>query len=261
MGITFGDPAKTDKLIQAYKPTDFATVDAALKDPDGYWVGDYYSVLTFEVNTSIVKNVPQDWADLLKPEYKGQIALAGDPRVSSQAYNAVYASALANGGSLDNAQPGLDFFKQLNTAGNLVPTIAKPGTIDQGATPITIRWAYNALSHKDTANGNPPIEVVVPKTGRFQGVYAQAISAYAPHPNAAKLWMDFLFSDEGNALWMKGYCHTTRFADLKARNVASDLIAKLPDISGAVYPNSTQAAAAKKLITENWDSAVGLDVK
>ena len=118
--------------------------------------------------------------------------------------------ALANGGSLDNAQPGLDFFKQLNTAGNLVPTIAKPGTIDQGATPITIRWAYNALAHKDTAAGNPVIDVVVPATGRFLGIYVQAISAYAPHPNAAKLWMEYLYSDAGQANWLKGYCNTTR---------------------------------------------------
>ncbi len=138
------------------------------------------------MNTAVVKNVPQDWSDLLKPEYKGQIALAGDPRVSNQAIQTVYAAALANGGSLDNAQPGLDFFKKLVDAGNFVPTIAKPGTIDQGATPITIRWTYNALSHRDAAAGNPKIEVVVPKSGRFAGVYVQAISAYAPHPECGQ---------------------------------------------------------------------------
>ncbi|MDQ2964766.1 MAG: extracellular solute-binding protein [Chloroflexota bacterium] len=261
VGITFGDLAKGEDLIQPYKVQTWDTIDAAFKDPDGYWYGDYYSVLTFEVNKAIVTNTPKDWADLLKADYKSQVALAGDPRQSSQAYNAVYASALANGGSLDNAQPGLDFFKKLNTAGNFVPVIAKPGTIDQGATPITIRWAYNALSHRDLAAGNPEIEVVVPATGKFQGVYVQAISKYAPHPNAAKLWMEYLYSDEGQAHWLKGYCHTTRLADLKARGVSSDLVAKLPDIAGAVYPNAAQAAAAKKLITENWDKVVGVDVK
>src|SRR6185312_9921454 len=157
------------------------------------------------------------WNDLLDASHKSQVALAGDPRVSNQAIQAVYAAALSQpGGSLDNAQPGLDFFKKLNDAGNLVPTIAKPGTIDQGATPVTIRWAYNALAHKDAAAGNPEIDVVVPATGRFMGVYAQAISAYAPHPNAAKLWMEYLFSDEGQQAWLKGYCDTTRLDDLKA---------------------------------------------
>jgi putative spermidine/putrescine transport system substrate-binding protein len=260
VGMTFGDGAKADKLIQPYKVAVWDTIDPKLKDPDGYWYGDYFSILTFETNTSAAKS-PTKWADLLGADYKNKVALAGDPRQSSQAYNAVYAAALANGGSLDNAQPGLDFFKKLNDAGNFVPTIAKPGTIDTGATPVTIRWAYNALGHKDLANGNPPIDVVVPADGRFLGVYVQAISAYAPHPNAAKLWMEYLYSDEGQAGWLKGYCHTTRLDDLKARGVSSDLIAKLPDISGAVFPSPTQAAAAKDLITKNWDSVVGADVK
>jgi putative spermidine/putrescine transport system substrate-binding protein len=261
VGIAFGESIKTDKLVQPYKVSTWDSIDGKFKDPDGYWYGDYGSILTFEINKTAVANSPADWADLLKPEYANKVALAGDPRVSSQAYNAVWAAALANGGSLDNAQPGLDFFKQLKTAGNLVPTIAKPGTIDQGATPITIRWAYNALAHKDAAAGNPVIDVVVPKTGRFLGVYIQGISAYAPHVNAAKLWMEYLYSDEGQANWIKGYCNTTRLADLKARGVSSDLIAKLPDITGAVYPTSAQATAAKTLITGQWDAVVGADIK
>ena len=84
------------------------------------------------MNKTVITNVPQDWADLLKPEYNGKIALAGDPRTSSQAINAVYAAALANGGSLDNAQPGLDFFKQLNDSGNLLPIIATAATVAVG---------------------------------------------------------------------------------------------------------------------------------
>jgi putative spermidine/putrescine transport system substrate-binding protein len=261
VGIAFGDQLKTEKLVAPYKVSTWDSIDSKLKDPDGYWYGDYFSILTFEINSSIVTTSPKDWKDLLGPDFKNKVALAGDPRVSSQAYNAVYAAALANGGSLDNAQPGLDFFKQLVTAGNFVPTIAKPGTIDQGATPVTIRWAYNALAHKDTAAGNPPIDVVVPTSGRLLGAYIQGISAYAPHPNAAKLWMEYLYSDEGQANWLKGYCHTTRLADLKARNVSSDLVAKLPDITGAQLPSGDQSAKAKTLITTGWDSAVGVDVK
>ena len=261
VGSVFGDPAKADKLIQPYKVSTWDTIDPKLKDPDGYWYGDYFSILTFEVNKAAVANSPADWSDLLKPEYKNQVALAGDPRASSQAISAVYAAALANGGSLDDAQPGLDFFKKLKDAGNFVPTIAKPGTIDTGATPIALRWAYNALAHKDQAAGNPEIDVIVPTAGRFLGVYVQAISAYAPHPNAAKLWMEYLYSDEGQAGWLKGYCHTTRLDDLKARGVSSDLIAKLPDIAGAIYPSPAQYDKAKTLITTQWDAVVGADVK
>src|SRR5205085_5154151 len=107
VGFAFGPSAKKDGLIQPYKVSTWDTIPDDLKDADGSWYGDYYGVLSFEVNKDVVKNSPQDWADLLKPEYKGQVALAGDPKASSQAINGVYAAALANGGSLDNAQPGL----------------------------------------------------------------------------------------------------------------------------------------------------------
>ena len=126
----------------------------------------------------------------------------------------MWAAALANGGSLDNAQPGLDFFKQLNDAGNFVPVIAKAATVASGETPIRIAWTYNGLADKDSLAGNPPIEVAVPTTGRFGGMYVQAISAYAPHPNAAKLWMEYLYSDEGQLIWLKGYCNPIRYDDM-----------------------------------------------
>jgi putative spermidine/putrescine transport system substrate-binding protein len=262
VGLSFGPQAKTDGLIAAYKVSTWDSIPATAKDPDGFWYGDYYGVLAFESNKSVVPTPPADWADLLDASHKNQIALAGDPRVSNQAIQAVYASALANGGSLDNAQPGLDFFKKLQTAGNLVPTIAKPGTIDQGATPITIRWTYNALAHRDAAAGNPEIDVTVPKTGRFGGLYVQAISAYAPHPNAAKLWMEYLYSDEGQNTWLKGYCNPIRFEDMSTRNaIPAEILAKLPDTAGAVFPTLDQLNKATALITKNWDSVVGADIK
>ena len=262
VGLAFGPSSKDEGLLAPYKVATWDTIPASAKDADGSWYGDYYGVLSFEVNTAVVKNVPADWADLLKPEYKGQVALAGDPRSSNQAIQTVFAAALANGGSLDNAQAGLDFFKKLNDAGNFVPVIAKPGTIASGETPITIRWTYNALANRDASNGNPPITVVVPKSGRFAGVYVQAISKFAPHPNAAKLWEEFLYSDEGQNIWLKGYCHPIRYEDLTKNNkVPKEQLDKLPDVAGAVFPSLDQLKAATDLITKNWDSAVGADVK
>src|SRR3990172_9158041 len=99
------------------------TIPDSAKDSEGFWYGDYYGVLSFHVNTDAVSNVPGDWADLLDPQYNGQVALSGDPRTSNQAIQSVYASALANGGSLDDAEPGLAFFADLNAAGNFVPVI------------------------------------------------------------------------------------------------------------------------------------------
>ncbi|MBL8056776.1 MAG: extracellular solute-binding protein [Anaerolineales bacterium] len=260
VGFAFGTSSKAENLLQPYKVSTWDTIPADAKDADGYWYGDYYGVLAFMVNTDVVKNVPQDWADLLKPEYKSQVGLSGDPRTSNQAIQSVYAAALANGGTLDNAQPGLDFFAQVNGAGNLVPVISNNALVEKGETPVRITWDYNALAGRDA--GSAKIEVVIPKSGRFAGVYVQAISAYAPHPNAAKLWMEFLYSDEGQIIWMKGYCHPIREQDLRARNVIpADLLAKLPDVSGAVFPTVAQLDAAKKLITENWDAVVKADIK
>jgi putative spermidine/putrescine transport system substrate-binding protein len=262
VGLSFGPTAKTDGLIQAYKVAGWDSIPDSAKDADGFWYGDYYGVLSFEVNTKVVKNVPADWPDLLKPEYKNQVALAGDPTVSNQAISGVWASGFSTGGSLDNAQPGLDFFKQLNTVGNFVPVIAKTGTVASGDTPIRIAWTYNALADKDSLAGNPPIEVVVPTSGRFGGMYVQAISAYAPHPNAAKLWMEYLYSDEGQNLWLKGYCNPIRYDDMVTRGVVpAELAAKLPDTTGTVLPTLDQITKASDLITKNWASTVGATVK
>jgi len=262
VGLSFGPSSVAANLLMPYKVSTWATIPDSAKDPNGYWYGDYFGVMSFLVNTDVQPKVPQDWSDLLDPAYKGQIALSGDPRSSNQAIQAVFASSLANGGSLDNAQPGLDFFAKVQKAGNLVPLISNNGLVAKGETPIRLTWDYNGLAAIDSFAGNPKAVLVVPKTGRFAGMYIQAISAYAPHPNAAKLWMEFLYSDEGQILWMEGYCHPIREADLRTRKVIpADLSAKLPDVTGAVFPTLDQLTAASTLITGNWDSEVGANIK
>ena len=262
VGFAFGTSGKAEGLFAPYKVSTWDSIPDDAKDPEGYWYGDYYGVMAFLVNTDVQPNVPQDWADLLKPEYAGQVALSGDPRTSNQAIQAVYASGLANGGTLDDFQPGLEFFKEMNSAGNLIPLIANNGLVAKGEIPVRITWDYNGLAAIDSFAGNPHAEIVIPATGRFAGVYVQAISAYAPHPNAAKLWMEFLYSDEGQTIWMKGYCHPIREADMRARGVIpADLLAKLPDVSGAVFPSVAQLDAAKAGITTEWDSVVGANIQ
>jgi putative spermidine/putrescine transport system substrate-binding protein len=262
VGLSFGPQAKTDALIAPYKVATWEDIPAAAKDADGAWYGDYYGVLSFETNTKVVKNVPKDWADLLKPEYKGQVALSGDPTQSNQAISGVWAAALANGGSLDNVQPGLDFFKKLNDMGNFVPVIAKTATVASGETPIRITWTYNGLGDKDSLKGNPTVEVAVPTSGRFGGMYVQAVSAFAPHPNAARLWMEYLYSDEGQLIWLKGYCNPIRYDAMNAAGkIPADLAAKLPDTKGAALPTLTQITAATSAITKGWPTTVGATVK
>jgi putative spermidine/putrescine transport system substrate-binding protein len=267
VGLSFGPSAKKEGLLQAYKVSTWDTIPNDQKDAEGYWYGDYYGVLAFEINADIIRTPPRDWADLLKGEYKNAVALAGDPRASNQAIQGVFAAGLAAaGGNVDRAaDAGLKFFADLNKGGNFVPVIGKVASLAQGATPIIIRWDYNALADRDTLKGNPKVEVVVPKSGVVAGVYVQGISAYAPHPNAAKLWMEYLYSDEGQLGWLKGYCHPIRFQDLvKNRKVPADMLAKLPPAEAyakAVFPTLEQQDKAKQVITKQWDTVVGANVK
>jgi len=137
--------------------------------------------------------------------------------------------------------------------------------VDSGETPVTVRWDYNALSNRDKTDGNPNIGVIIPASGVVAGVYVQAISAFAPHPNAARLWMEFLYSDEGQIIWLKGYGHPVRYADLAARGVIpAEVAAKMPPASAyakAAFPTLDQQAANKKFIADNWDSIVNVHVQ
>jgi putative spermidine/putrescine transport system substrate-binding protein len=260
VGYSFGPASKEEGILQAYKVATWDTIDPGAKDPDGFWYGDYYGVLSFEINKDVVKgDSPKDWADLLKPEFAHSVALAGDPLNSNQAIQTVQAASLANGGSLDDATKGLEFFKQLNDAGNFVPTVAKQGTLVSGETPIVITWSYLALADRDSLKGSVNVEVVIPASGKFGGVYVQGISKTAPHPNAAKLWEEFLYSDAGQLWWTNAYCYTTRYSDLVARNVIpADIKAKLPDVSGTVFPTLDQNTAAKTLVSDQWASVTGV---
>jgi putative spermidine/putrescine transport system substrate-binding protein len=267
VGLSYGPSAKAEGLIQPYKVATWDTIPDSAKDAEGYWYGDYYGVLAFEINADIITKVPADWSDLLAADYKNSVALAGDPRVSNQATQGVFAAGLsvANGDVAKAGEEGLKFFAELNKNGNFVPVIGKVGPLAQGATPIIIRWDYNALGDRDTLKGNPKVEVVVPKTGVVAGVYIQAISAYAPHPNAAKLWMEHLYSDEGQLGWLAGYCHPIRFNDLVANSkVPAEMLAKLPPADAyekALFPTLEQQAQAKELITKQWDAVVGANVQ
>ncbi len=268
VGYAYGAQGIAAGAYQAYKGTyssklPATTLGIPTADPNGMWSIGYFGIMVIETNTAVVQNPPKNWSDLLKPEYKGQVALTGDPQASNQAIMAVYAAGLANGGSLDNAQPGLDYFKKLNDAGNFVPVTAKVGTLAQGATPIVLAWNYNALSDQQSLAGNPEIEIDYPSPS-IGGAYIQAISAYAPHLNCAKVWMEVINSDEGQLAWIKGGASAVSQADMQTRGVIpADVLKMLPDpavLAAAVAPTVDQLTAAKTLITGGWMSTVGVSI-
>ncbi len=265
VGLAFGPSSKDEGLIQPYKVSTWDDIPEGAKDPDGYWYGDYYGVLAFEVNTNEVANPPAEYADLLKPEYKGQVALSGDPLTSNAAILSVWAAGLATGAEGEEAaKAGLDFFKQLNEAGNFVPIDGDSRTVGIGETPVLIDWSYNAIANDVALAGNPDLAVNVPAAGRLAGVYVQAISAYAPHPNAAKLWMEYLYSDEGQNIYAAspGFCYPIRFEAMKAAGtIPAETLAQLPSTEGAFFPTIDEINAAKAIITEGWPTVVGVEVK
>jgi len=265
IGPAYGPSGKAAGDLAPYKVSTWDTIQGS-KDADGYYYVSYYGVMAFEINTTVVKDVPQTWQDLLKPEYKGQVGLPGDPRSSNEGAQSVYAAAMANGGSLDNVKPGLDFMKQLASSGNLLPLVADPGPIAKGETPVSIHWNYLALADKLSMAGNPSITVVYPSGAPvWGGYYYQAISAYAPHPAAARLWEEYVYSDAGQNTYVDGFCTPARMADMVSRNVipASSITALPPAsmLASAVIPSLDQLSAAKDFIAKNWDSVVGVNVK
>jgi putative spermidine/putrescine transport system substrate-binding protein len=264
VGLSFGPTAKKEGLIQPYKVSTWSTIPDSAKDADGYWYGDYYGVLAFGVNTDIVKESPKSFADLADAKFANAVAMPGDPRTGNSSLMTVYAAGVAKSGKAgeEAAKAGVDFMKSIKDSGNLVPVNGSAQGVAQGTTPIVIDWDYNVLAMRDNLKGNPPMDVVVPSDSVIAGVYVQAISAFAPHPNAAKLWMEYLYSDEGQLGWLKGYCHPIRFNDLaKNGKVPQELLAKLPPAEGyakAIFPTLDEQGAAKKTVGEMWPSAMGV---
>ena len=134
VGLSFGPSAMSEGLLMPYKVSTWDSIPDSAKDADGHWYGDYYGVMSLIVNKDLVPNTPADWSDLLKPEYSGQVALAGDPRASNQAILGVLAAGLAGGAAAgkEAGEKGLEFFAELNKSGNFVPVIGKAGTLAQG---------------------------------------------------------------------------------------------------------------------------------
>jgi putative spermidine/putrescine transport system substrate-binding protein len=244
-------------LFAPYKVATWDTIPAANKDANGAWVNDYGGYLSIGCNNKIVPNCPTTFADLLKPEYKGQVALNGDPTQAAAAFAGVWASALANGGSLDNIQPGIDFWGKVAKAGNLLKVDPNSATIESGQTPIVLDWDYLNVTQADKVKASFDWKVAVPSDGLFAQYYAQAINKNAPHPAAARLWQEFLYSDEGQNLWLAGKSRPVRLNAMQQAGTADKAgLAALPQVTGEPqFPTQAQTDAAQQAVAKNWAAA------
>jgi putative spermidine/putrescine transport system substrate-binding protein len=260
LGTAFARQAQAQDLTAPYQVATWDEIPEGQKDPEGHWYNDYGGYISIGCNATVIAECPTSFEDLLDPQYAGQVALNGNPTQAGAAIGGVWAAALANGGDLDDIGPGIDFFVQLKDAGNFNPVESTPATIESGETPIVIDWDYlNAAYQDGLAEVGTEWEVVVPSDGLFGGFYSQAISAYAPHPAAARLWQEFLYSDEGQNLWLKGGARPVRAEAMdKAGTIDRTAYGALPPTSGTpVFLTEAQTQKAKDHLAANWAKAVG----
>jgi putative spermidine/putrescine transport system substrate-binding protein len=242
-------------MFAPYKVATFDDIPAAFKDADGAWVNDYGGYMSIGFDSSKVPPVT-NVNDLLKPEYKGKVALNGDPTQAGAAFSGVLMVALSQGGSVDDIAPGVEFFRKLKAAGNFLPVDPTPATIESGQTPVVLDWNY--LNAAETAK-LPSWQVVVPQNAVVAGYYYQAMNKDAPHPAAARLWQEFLYSDEGQNLFAAGGVRPVR-ADqmLHAGTIDKAVVSKIPVIDGPVsVPSPDQTEKATKYLSDNWAKAIG----
>jgi len=218
VGPSFAVAGSNTGLYSKYFVSTWGTIPRAMKDGRGYWAGDYWGAISIGANQGLVSTVPKTFADLLKPQYKNQVALNGSPLTSNSAVAGVFAAAIANGGSLNDISPGIDYFAKLKSVGNFIPVQGTPQTVQSGQTPITIDWDYLNLAYV-AEFPSARWTVNVPADGIYGGYYCQAVNSAPPHPWSARLWQEFIYSDVGQLIWLKGFTHPARFQDLARRKV------------------------------------------
>jgi putative spermidine/putrescine transport system substrate-binding protein len=261
VGPSFTSQMVDQGFAETYKPTVWDEIPDNLKDPNGQWVAAYYGVLSIASNTTLVKNPPQTWADLKKPEYKGQVTINGDPREAGAAFAAVMAASLANGGSFDDIMPGIQFFADLKKAGNLQQIDVTEAAVLSGDVPIALDWTYNFPALQTALqDAGFAMQVVVPTDGVYGGYYAQSVVTQAKHPCAARLFLEDLVGDDGALGYLQGGAIPARFAALEASGKITDELKKnLPTadvIAKVTFPTQAQTDAAKKILADNWGPMV-----
>jgi putative spermidine/putrescine transport system substrate-binding protein len=256
VGTSFAYQATAQKLVAPYRVATWNDIPADQKDAQGNWYNDYGGYISIGCNATKVGTCPKTFADLLKPQYKGLVALNGNPTQASAAFAGVWGASLANGGSLDDIGKGVDFFGKVKKAGNFNPVEITPATVQSGETPISIDWDYlNAGQTEKLRAAGVDWQVNVPTDGLFGGYYNQAISRFAPHPAAARLWEEFLYSDQGQNLWLKGGARPVRLPAMqKAGTADQQALAALPPVSGtAKFPSQQQQTKAQQVVAQRWN--------
>jgi putative spermidine/putrescine transport system substrate-binding protein len=245
-------------LFAPYEVSTWSDIPAAQKAPNGLWVQDYggYMAVGYSSKFGTITSLSQ----LLGPKFKNAVALNGNPTSANAALNGVMMASLAEGGSAGNIAAGVSFFQKLKAAGNFSPIQATGATIKAGTTPVVFNWDYlNIPSYVGVAQAN--WKVFIPQNAVLGGYYAQAINKDAPHPAAARLWEEFLYSqatDGGQNLWLQGGARPVEQQAMTANGtIDTSAASKLPSVTGTpVFLSPTQATDAANYLAANWAKAV-----
>ncbi|MFS1300442.1 ABC transporter substrate-binding protein [Streptosporangium longisporum] len=203
------------EMFAPYRVQNWHDIPDHLKDHRGAWYAAYGGYMSIGYDPAKVAT-PASFTDLLKPGLS--VSLPGDPREVSAAFNGVMAASLLDGEA--RAERGVDFFQRLKSAGNLSSA--------PKAASVVVDWDYHNAERAATGKG---WKVAVPKDAVLGAYYIQAINKKAPHPAAARLWQEFLFSDRGQNLFLKGYARPVRMEALEMRGTLDrELAAKLPPV-------------------------------
>jgi putative spermidine/putrescine transport system substrate-binding protein len=211
LGVTFAIQARKDGVLGSYKPAAWNDIPDGLKDPGGQWFTIHSGTLGFMVNVDALHGVPvpTSWADLLKPEYKGLIGYL-DPASAFVGYVGAVAANQARGGTLDDFGPGIAYFKELQKNEPIVPKQTSYARVLSGEIAILLDYDFNAYRARYTDKAH--VVFVIPSEGTLVVPYVMSLVADAPHAADAKKVLDFVLSDEGQALWAKAYLRPVRAA-------------------------------------------------
>ena len=248
-------------LVASYKVKNWADIPAQFKDASGAWYYDYSGLMSIGYDSKVIKTAPTSINDLLGSAYQGKVAIKGNPTQANEAASAVYLAALQSGGSADNIQPGIDFFSKLKKAGNFLAVTPTQATVASGETPVVIQWSYNNLAWGAAggASGNPDYKTVVLPGTALGSYYNQAINVDAPHPAAARLWEEYLYSPEVQNLYLAaGAYPATLQAMIAAKTVDQQTLTTVGEPpKDFVQLTAAQATTAGALLNSKWAAAIG----
>lgn len=254
LGGQVGPQARAAGVLAPYKPQRWDEIPAPLKDPDGYWFTIHSGTLGLFVNSAALrgKPVPRSWKDLLNPQYKGLVGYL-NPASAAVGQVGVIAANLALGGSYDNLDAGIGFFRQLQANQPIVPTQTAYARVLSGEIPILIDYDFNAYRAKYTDKA--PVEFVIPQEGSQQLPYVMGLAANSPHQAQGKRILDFVLSDEGQRHWAGAFLRpvfpTAMSAEVRARFLPDAEYARAKPLDLFKF------AAAAKAIGDRYQKEVG----